>query len=179
MKYLFLLTFLLNLYNTNSFAFHGATSPLGVFDPFKFQEKTDLSTLARFRESELKHGRWAMIAASTIPLIETKTHSPAIHEFDKLPANLQLGIVGIILMGEGASMLKGWKNPFENGTSNYFKLEDDYQPGDLGFEISNHDDVDLHNKELNNGRLAMIAAAGMIAQELVTNKPLLFSDTLW
>ena len=99
--------------------------------------------------------------------------------FDKLPANLQLGIVGFILMGEGASMLKGWKNPFENGTSNYFKLKDDYQPGDLGFEISNHDDVDFHNKELNNGRLAMIAVAGMVAQELVTNKPLLFSNTLW
>ena len=131
------------------------------------------------KEAEKTNGRWAMIAASTIPLIESKTRSPAIHEFDKLPANLQLGIVGFILMGEGASMLKGWKNPFENGTSNYFKLEDDYQPGDLGFEISNHDDVDLHNKELNNGRLAMIAAAGMIAQELVTNKPLLFSDTLW
>jgi len=30
----------------------------------------------------------------------------------------------------------------------------------------------MQNKELNNGRLAMLAAAGMIAQELATGKKL-------
>ena len=154
------------------FSFHGATRPLGVFDPFKFQEQSDLDTLARFREAELKHGRWGMLSAGSIPLIESNTHVPAIHAFDQLSANTQLLLVAAVLAGEFGTMLKGWKNPFEDGTSNYFKLRSDYQPGDLGYAISNPDDVDMHNKELNNGRLAMIASLGMIAQELVTNRPL-------
>lgn len=177
MQFILALAFILNLTLVRSFSFHGATSPLGVFDPFKFQEKNSIETLARFREAELKHGRWGMISAASIPLIESKTHMPAIHEFDHLSDNLKLFIVGSILVGEFGTMLRGWENPFENGTSNYFKLKREYQPGDWGFAISNPDDVMMANKELNNGRLAMIASLGMIAQELVTDKPLIISNT--
>ena len=179
MNYSYFISLLTLLYNVNtisSFVFHGATAPLGVFDPFKFQERNNINTLAKFRESELKHGHWAMISAASIPLIESKTNIPAIHEFDHLPNGLKATILSLILMGEAATIQKGWKNPFVNGTKNYFQLKYDYQPGDLGFEISNHDDVDLYNIELNNGRLAMIASIGMIVQELVTNKPLFPHD---
>lgn len=45
-----------------------------------------------------------------------------------------------------------------------------------GFSINELDDnessTELLNKELNNGRLAMIDAVGMIAQELVTRNTL-------
>ena len=34
------------------------------------------------------------------------------------------------------------------------------------------DSVDLQNKQLNNGRLEIIAAAGMMAQKLLTRRPL-------
>lgn len=166
------------LASCNCFSFHGSTKPLGLFDPFKFMDNAPPTTLARYRESELKHGRWAMIAAASIPLIESETHRPAIHEFDKLPSNIQLGIVWLILMGEVSTMLKGWENPFINGTSNYFKLKPDYQPGDVGIELSNHDDVEFHDKELNNGRLAMIAFAGIVAQELISNQVLIPSSPI-
>merc|ERR1712060_1006503 len=49
-------------------------------------------------------------------------------------------------------------------------------PGDFGFDPLNLKPADpaewkeIQNKELNNGRLAMLAAAGIMAQELVTGK---------
>ncbi|CAN0114130.1 unnamed protein product, partial [Ectocarpus fasciculatus] len=52
-------------------------------------------------------------------------------------------------------------------------LKEDYIPGDLGFDPLNlkPDDEEaldvMKTKELNNGRLAMIGIAGMLAQELV------------
>jgi len=57
-------------------------------------------------------------------------------------------------------------------------MKTDRVPGDLGFDplgLKPTDPVEfkaMQNKELNNGRLAMIAAAGMIAQELATGQKL-------
>ena len=88
----------------------------------------------------------------------------------------QIGIAALILAGEFTTMLRGYKNPFTDGSPSAFKLRDDYQPGDMGFHLadvlSDSAFVDLSNKELNNGRLAMIASLGMIVQELITDAPL-------
>ena len=159
----------------SAFNFYGSTRPLKYFDPLGFSEKASEIEKARLRECELKHGRWAMLSCLSIPLIESQSHSPAIHEFDKLPTDIQLGIVGLITMGEFQTMLRGWENPFTS-TENVFRLREDYQPGDVGYVIytrwSEKKQELLGEKELNNGRLAMVGAEGMIAQELVTNSPL-------
>merc|ERR1711988_1552728 len=62
------------------------------------------------------------------------------------------------------------------GEENAMELKEGVVPGDLGFDplgMKPKDEkglVEMQNKELNNGRLAMLAAAGIIAQELVTGE---------
>lgn len=40
----------------------GSSAPLGFFDPLGFTKGADAATLTKYRESELKHGRTAMLA---------------------------------------------------------------------------------------------------------------------
>jgi hypothetical protein len=57
-------------------------------------------------------------------------------------------------------------------------MKTDREPGDLDFDplgLKPSDPAEfkeMQTKEINNGRLAMIAAAGMIAQELATGQKL-------
>ena len=154
----------------------GITPPFkNKFDPLQLSKDVSDIEYARLREAEVKHGRWAMISTTSIPLLETKNHVPAIHGYDNLDHSTQLTIAALILMGEFMTMLKGYENPFVKGSPYAFKLRDDYQPGDMGLHIYDFSDQnfkDLSNKELNHGRLAMIGAVGMIVQELITNSPL-------
>ena len=60
-----------------------------------------------------------------------------------------------------------------------FTLRESYYPGDIGFDPlglkpSNADEfASMQAKELSNGRLAMLAVAGMCVQELVNGQPVL------
>lgn len=146
----------------------GSTEPFPEFDPLNFAK--DESRLSYLREAELKHGRLAMVASTIMPITELITHDKSIHNFDKLPVSIQIVIISSMFMAEFSSMIRGWKNPYTNP----FELKEDYQPGDFGFELYRNlecdESKDLLNKELNNGRMAMIGAIGMIIQELVTDK---------
>ena len=53
-----------------AFNFYGSTRTLNYFDPLGFSEQAPEIEKARLRECELKHGRWAMIACLSIPLLE-------------------------------------------------------------------------------------------------------------
>jgi light-harvesting complex I chlorophyll a/b binding protein 1 len=124
---------------------------------------------AYMRESELKHGRLAMIAAVLLPLSEQFSDNLGIHFFQD---NTQFVAPSLALMfvSEFTSMVYGWEDPQVKP----FALKEDYQPGDLKFKLGITEETmgTQMDKELNNGRLAMIGILGMMVQELVTHQQL-------
>ena len=157
----------------------GAISPLGDFDPLGFAADKDAVEVNRLREAELTHGRVGMIASLGF-LTQENFHplfaadgGPAIEQIPALPPVLWFGLTLAIGAAETLRIQKGWANPFE-GEDNFQKLRPDYTPGDLSFDPLGlaPDDADefraMQEKELSNGRLAMLAAAGFLAQEAVT-----------
>ena len=104
----------------------GSTKPLPLFDPLNLS--SNQARIPFFREAELKHGRIGMVASVTIPLVDQVSGKHAIFEFQHLRPDVQLSVVGFMLVAEFASMLSGWEDP----TKKPFSLRDDYQPGDWG-----------------------------------------------
>jgi len=158
-----------------SLELNGVTKPLGYFDPLGFSTGKSVSQRLWLREAELKHGRWAMLSATAIPVMESVSHTPGIHSLDNTTPEIQTAFMTLVAASEFQSMLNGWNTPFKN-TNEIFTIKDDYNPGDFELKVSktfkNKDADFMSNAELNHGRLAMIGSLGMIAQELVTNQPL-------
>ena len=175
------LIFSLLFLSSNGFVFSGATAPLGFWDPLEISQKVDIGHLAFLREAELKHSRWSMISCISIPMIETTTHHPAVNEFDNLSLEWKLLIFTFIIIGEFASLLKGWENPF-NHSENMYKLKTGYQPGDMGLGVIQnlnfieHDTI--NNLELNHGRFAMITSIIIFSLECYYKIPLFTSPSL-
>ncbi|CAM9851282.1 unnamed protein product [Ectocarpus sp. 8 AP-2014] len=167
----------------------GASAPFPYFDPLEISSKFRAIDVKKFRESEIKHARVAMLAFLGMfvqelahPLFENggKDIGPAIVHFQAvtnyfplMPA-LLLIIVGIF---EGNNIYVGWvKQPLKLGVAD---LKPDYEPGSFGFDplgLYPKDEAGkkaMMTKELNNGRLAMIATIGVWAQELVDGKTIL------
>ena len=149
--------------------------------------------IKKFREAELKHGRVAMVAVLGIfvgenfnPLFQNQISGPAIYQFqqaDKLNTYLWVFVLFGIAIVEALGISRGWESPEETAirgsNSPVAELKENYVNGDLGFDPlglkpSDPKEFDLiRTKEINNGRLAMLAVAGIIAQELVNGKGVL------
>ena len=141
-----------------------------------------------YREAELAHCRVSMIAALGF-LVQENFHpifpevgGPAARQLDIVLQNENgQAIMATLLFGVMLTELTrariGWMDPDEEMQS----LRPEYTPGDLGFDplgMAPKDEagmLSMKNKELNNGRLAMIALAGICAQEVITNSELLGS----
>lgn len=172
------------------FGLPGSISPVKDFDPFGFAERADLVQMKNYRESEVTHGRVAMLAILGFlvteqpiefhPLFQTgyKDIGPAIRHLDEVRAAAP-AFFEILAVAIGACelyrALKGWEFPTnvsEKGTV----LKEDYYPGDIGFDLFGLKPEDpeefakMQTKELQNGRLAMLGVAGIVAQELINGK---------
>merc|ERR1719359_2290900 len=167
----------------------GALEPVGFFDPLGFAEKADDATLRRYREAELTHGRVAMLATigflageaveGSSFLFDAQVSGPAITHLSQVPVPFWLLLTIAIGASEQKRATIGWVEPENVPVDQPGLLRADYIPGDIGFDplgLKPKDEEEfklLQTKELQNGRLAMLAAAGFMAQELVDGKGIL------
>jgi hypothetical protein len=166
----------------------GVTDPVGFFDPLGFSTDCSTGKLLFYREVELKHGRVAMLASLGIlvaeqfhPLFGGDIDAPAYVAFQQTPLQkFWPAVLAAISIPEVFSFFT-FESPFGDPLDKrvgWWSIKEYHQPGDLGFDPLGLKPTDpkelkeMQTKELNNGRLAMIAAAGMIAQELATGKKL-------
>ncbi|CAB9506994.1 b binding protein L1818, chloroplastic [Seminavis robusta] len=167
----------------------GALAPMGFFDPLGFAAKADVNTLKRYREAELTHGRVAMLATvgflvgekveGTSFLWDASVTGPAITHLEQVPPLFWALLVTGIGAAEQQRAEIGWVDPADVPVDQPGLLRDDYTPGDIGFDPLGLKPTDpeeyliMQTKELQNGRLAMLAAAGFMAQELADGKGIL------
>merc|ERR1719164_87854 len=150
------------------------------FDPLGFTAGKSKDEVYRLREAEITHARVAMLACAGF-LVQEKIHplfsgvgGPAIDQIPQLP----VWVWGVMLAGIGGAeqtrIAKGWQKLDPTTQTASQTLRDGYIPGDIGFDPANIRPKDpeklrlMQERELANGRLAMMGAAGFLLQEAVT-----------
>ena len=175
----------------------GNIAPVGNFDPLGLTSELSVEEVKRFREAEVTHGRVAMLATvgylvgeSFHPLFGGSIDGPAneaLAKVQEVAPQFFFGLAIAIGISETTRALIGWVPPVTAMTENYeagergafgAKLRDTYYPGDIGFDplglkpTDAKEFAEMQTKELQNGRLAMLAVAGMCAQEQVNHLPI-------
>jgi hypothetical protein len=176
----------------------GVSAPIGYWDPLQLMKTADERKVSFVREVELKNGRLAMLAALGFAVSEVFHPFGAYRgcgEGLAFPCKPdEVAAASVLLQGPTGG--NGWAitTLMQFGTIFEFVLfylfyfsrsqPSDWKPGhEPGkFPTNGFDPLSLkprdpekykemQTKELNNGRLAMLAITGMIAQEAVTMKP--------
>lgn len=172
----------------------GQGAPFGFWDPWGLSTDIPYGKMVFYRDAELKHGRVAMLATlgifssekaggswfggsagSAIDLLPAASYPVA--ELSDLQETSLQAFYGACIILLGLPELTSLLAPFPLGVGSY-PDSDARLPGEYnGFDplyirppLGSDELLEIQNKELNNGRLAMIAAAGIIAQEMVTGK---------
>merc|ERR1711941_160978 len=139
----------------------GAQEPLGFFDPAGFC--TDEATFKDLRAKEIKHGRLAMMGALGM-LTQSVVQLPGMEGVPKdvtacTVGNGQVGFLATLAIIAGLEAA-------------VFVQDPNKEPGNFGNPLPWFDDYsdEMRAKELNNGRIAMFSAIGIIAASLLTGK---------
>jgi len=170
----------------------GQLAPTGFWDPLGISTNLDEGKILFYREAELKHGRVCMLASLGFlvgenfhPLFGGNIDVPSYIAFQETPLEkFWYIVIAVIAFVEGFPNFTPFNGPSGEGwvykDAQSFSMNSGLGrvPGDFGFDplgLKPEDPaafLEMQNKELNNGRLAMIAMAGMVAQELVTGQKL-------
>lgn len=152
----------------------------GIFDTAS--SAVPETTYYNYRESEVKHGRFAMGAFLAI-FAESADRGALLNQLGQAGATDQLdGTLGldevqapVLLIGIGYQALAEYNLQREEDDGNFLSVEykKDRLPGDLGFDPlglgrgNGADVIGLHNLEINSGRLAMIGITSFLFKEFV------------
>ena len=153
---------------------------LGEFDPLNLLEGKSKLAVYKYREAELTHGRVAMLASLGF-LVQEKFHplfsgdtDIAINQVPQLPIWLWAGMLAGIAGAEQTRIAKGWQKLDQRSYTASESLREGYMPGDLGWDPAGIKPKDaellasMQEKELANGRVAMLGAVGFLLQEAIT-----------
>merc|ERR1711992_459183 len=140
------------------------------------------TTYYNYRESEVKHGRFAMVAFLAI-FAEAADRSALLNQLGQAGAQDTLdGTLGLdevqapvllTLLGYQALAEYNLQRKEDDGDFLSVEYKKDRLPGDLGFDPlglgkgKGADIVGLHNVEVNSGRLAMIGITSFLVKEFI------------
>jgi light-harvesting complex I chlorophyll a/b binding protein 1 len=154
----------------------GATAPLGFFDPLGYI--TDDEKFTRYRAVERKHGRVAMMAmAGTFVHNNKWTFDGYLSPSNNLKfSDIDSGIGGLFQVpAAGLAQIILFMGFIELAWWPATQLDGDYgiRLGTINnWEKEPAKKIRQQNAELNNGRAAMMAIAGVITQEVLTGQNL-------
>jgi len=152
------------------------------------------TTYYNYRESEVKHGRFAMAAFLAI-FFEEADRGALLQQLgisgatDTLDATLGLDEVQapVLLVGLGVQALAEFSKQSKEDDGSFLSVEYNRErcPGDLGFDPlalgvgnSRQQLVELHNAEVNLGRLAMIGITSFLFKEFLIKDAAIASKIL-
>lgn len=164
----------------------GILPPVGLFDPLGLGTRADANLLRKYREAELTHGRIAMIATlgfftgeavqGITPLFDGKVKGAGITQIGQVPAGFWITLAVTTFAIETARVQRMIYDPVTCPPELKNRYNPEYIAGDLGFDpfgLRPSDPAEFkikQTKELQNGRLAMLASSGFLAQELANKK---------
>ena len=156
----------------------GVIAPTGFWDPFQLANGIDEETFTKYRTAELKHARIAMLAITGL-IVQNYYQLPGGvgNDLSQKFTDIPNGVAAI-----SALPYLGWVQIFFSiGVWDLavWKQKDGSTPGDFGWDaLASLDDPDaakeMKTKELQNGRIAMIAIIELLVHNVVCPSKALF-----
>ena len=149
-------------------------------DPLKLADSS--STLAWYREAEIKHARIGMLAALGWPVAE-KLNGPLsealgqpslLTDDGRVPSivNGGLGSVNAVYWAAALALAIAAESSYLDAQLGVGMKDTSYEPGMLGFDPLGMDSKITRNAEIWLGRVGMMAVVGYAFEESLTKAPL-------